>query len=359
MKTLIIILALVSSAAFAKGGKSILKSMKINNIALKHFVACVFSFFISLSVVGSDISYEFDRVYNEKTSLTEDEVTLIKNFKLVFVPGFMGESFNPQDRSSKLDFSGITSDYFGNVQRYLKHKYEIESVKLHASSSNTDITKSQIIESLENNIRSGKKTLFITHSLGGLMLLDTLIEHENLRPYVAGNLFLQTPFWGTPLADIYTSNFFYVKTILTPVFKLLNMSSKTVSLFSPQERRDYMQMNAEAIDSITSSIPSITFAGRLSNWKSVFRSGADIIEYGCLRALNKFCITKLLHSEKFDMSDGVVPFESSKLPNVDYVVQNGVDHGETVLTIPFRSIDQKMMVDTLLKLLIEKLSRNI
>jgi hypothetical protein len=51
----------------------------------------------------------------------------------------------------------------------------------------------------------------------------------------------------------------------------------------------------------------------------------------------------------------MVPLESSKLEGADFIKIHEVDHGETVVDIPFMSIEQNLMYESLLKALTQKL----
>ncbi len=64
----------------------------------------------------------------------------------------------------------------------------------------------------------------------------------------------------------------------------------------------------------------------------------------------------VLYEGPFDQSDGMVPLESSKLPGVDFVTLSHVDHGETIVNVPFNSLSKSRMTRSLLKMLLKKMN---
>jgi hypothetical protein len=81
----------------------------------------------------------------------------------------------------------------------------------------------------------------------------------------------------------------------------------------------------------------------------------NIIGNGCVTVIRGKCRSKQIYSGPFDDSDGMVPLLSSKLEGVDSIVLEGVDHGETVLAMPYKNIDKVKMTDTSLKLLLRRI----
>jgi hypothetical protein len=48
----------------------------------------------------------------------------------------------------------------------------------------------------------------------------------------------------------------------------------------------------------------------------------------------------------------MVPFEHSKILDKDFVILENVDHGETVLQMPWNNIDRVKMTDALVKMIL-------
>ena len=123
---------------------------------------------------------------------------------------------------------------------------------------------------------------------------------------------------------------------------------------SLQERIKKMSFTLPRLLLILRRIPVITAGGVSLNHSSIFLPSLNIIGYGCLTHVNQKCLSKKVYYGPYDDSDGMVPFESSKLPFKDYVKLEGVDHGETVLEMPFKSIDRVRMTDALIKMLLSQ-----
>lgn len=308
---------------------------------------------------AADVSKSFEKIYDQNKTLTEVELSQLRKSTIVFIPGLLAENFVRDDEYSRLDFSLITRDYFGSSFDYLRDRYGIKVERIFTSSKDVQQTQNNIRNLIDSTEDKNRGFIFISHSMGGLVLLDFLIKNPQYRHRVKGNVFLQSPFFGSVISDIFDKNYFYLRTILTPILPFLNTSDKVVGGFSIGFRGLYMQENKAEITDIMSEIPAITFAGRIKGQKSIFKLTDNIIKYGCLKAIRGFCLTKRIHNMPLDFSDGVVPVESSKLPGVDYIIKDYVDHAETVVSIPFKNISQRRLIKSLLRVLMIKYDHRV
>lgn len=293
----------------------------------------------SLSVFARDISGEF-RQYYETGSFSESELDYLRQREVVFIPGFGAELFILSDPRGDVDFSRITRDYFGNHLKFMR-ALGIPARRLRASSASVPETLAEIQELL--SARKGP-VIFFTHSLGGMALLEHLLSHPEHWSLVAGIVFLQSPFTGAPVADV-AKKF----PALRRVYPHVNVSDAVINYLSVKNRKDYVEKNQAAIEELTRRIPVITAGGVANGYRSVFSPSIQIIRSGCL---TRKCLGPRLYPGPYDNSDGMVPFEGSKLPGADFVLLPGADHGETVLEIPFRGYDHWKLTRGLLKLLL-------
>ncbi len=312
---------------------------------------------LSVSAVARDLSERFTELYETRKAFSARDLAYLGDKEIVFVPGILSESLTWADRAAPWDFSLLTSDYFSAQVASLRN-LGLRVEKILPSSYSVAITIGKIRKSLERVRAQGRRAVFITHSLGGLALLDQLIAASSEdTAVVAGILFLQSPFYGSPVADVYQSNPYSVEAWLRPILPFVNTSPETISYLSKKNRIQTMDRNHSRIQDLLREIPAITIAGTANGSHSVFQPAVDLMEFGCIRHLFKGCASRVLHPGPYDQSDGMVPFESSKLPGTDFVRLDGVDHGEMVVNLPFTQYAKARIPVVLLKLLVEKVQR--
>lgn len=306
------------------------------------------------SSYGADLSLEYKALYESKEGFSQEELKTLKSLRIVLVPGILSETFISQDHRSHLNLSVLTSDYFGAQKHYFNKKYNLDIVRINSSSNSLDKIKTNINSILKSSINDKKKVLFITHSLGGIALMDYLVSSQSTYNNIFGNIFLQSPFRGTPIANIYKENRLFLKTFLKPILPFLNGSEAIANHLDPLLRIPYMQKNHYEIQKFVKEIPSLTIAAVANDSLSLFKPAIDIIKYGCIRVFNRFCGTSKLYFGQLDKSDGMVPLNSTFIENTDYVVLRNVDHGETVVNVPFQNINRSKMTESLIKIILEK-----
>jgi hypothetical protein len=247
----------------------------------------------------------------------------------------------------------ITHSYFGTQKTILKN-YGFTTERLLSSSHSVQETQQNIRIALSKTKLKGRKAFFITHSLGGLALLEELVRHEDLQDLVGGIVFMQSPFYGTPIADVFLENPYYLFNALGPVLPFLNTSEETIRYLSTEKRSSFMEKNQERVERLQTKIPLITLSGVSSGPKSLFAPATNLIEFGCINVIFSKCISETLYDGPYDQSDGMVPFKSSLIDGVDFVRLEKTDHGETVVSIPFENYEKKRMTETLLRLMLKK-----
>jgi hypothetical protein len=288
------------------------------------FIPCVFS---------ADLTDLFQKTYKNKSDLNKTESTFFSQFDFYLVPGILSESFIDDDNRSYLDLSFLTGNYFEGEFKTLTKKYHFSSERLSPSSLSVDETKNNIEKILNKSILNNRKSIFICHSLGGVSLLEELLEKPDYQKSVGGIFFMQSPFSGTPIADIILKNNGETK-FLGPILAYLNLSPQTIEFLSTKHRTIFMNERAEEIKNLTKHIPVITLGGVANGHFSLFKPSLLLIK---------------------GESDGMVPFESSKLFDNDFVKLDGADHGELVVRIPFDNFNKEQLTETMLKMLFQKM----
>ena len=321
---------------------------------MKKLFITLLTLLFSTALFALDISSDYQELYQRNSALEKKDLERLKGYDYFLVPGILAESFIWGDRRSSVDFSTLTRDYFSPQLSYLRN-LGLEVNRLKASSRSVKETQSEIVKAIARSKARGRRVVFLTHSLGGLALLEKLIEMPRLQRQVAAVLFLQSPFKGSPISNIYLENPEYSR-VLTPILPFLNTSIETLEFLSTPVRERFMSENTEKIRDLTSNVEVITVAGAVYGAKSLFKPTADLIMRGCIvEVVQERCLGPRIFMGPYDQNDGMVPVESSKLPGADFVVLERVDHGETIVNVPFSSLSKTRMTRTLLKLMLERL----
>lgn len=305
---------------------------------------------------GKDLTLKYERAYENLKKLSVEDINQLRQYEIILIPGVLSEVLIEEDRTVPLDFSKLTQDYFGH-QLQLLQDLKLKVLRLPSSTASIGITKKNLKEQMDRLKKENKKGIFMTHSLGGLILMDYLIEgYPQALNEVGGVLFLQSPFYGAPVANVYLSNPYFFRNFAKPILPLVNFSEETIEYLAIENRVSYMQMNAPIIFQILEQIPSITMSGISNGYRSLFTPAAEVMHHGCIGKTERFCLTKKLFNGPYDLSDGMVPLKSSKLPGVDSIQLHQVDHGELVVGLPFTDFDRSRMTISLIKILLEKIS---
>ncbi|MFM9865454.1 MAG: hypothetical protein ACKVRO_17825 [Micropepsaceae bacterium] len=152
-------------------------------------------------------------------------------------------------------------------------------------------------------------TWIVTHSKGGLDVLDALVAYPNVRRFVDGWVAFQAPFQGSPVADV-ACTAPKARRIGASALKLLGADPQAICDLTTAERARYLDVNATEIAQLLAEVPVMcvgTAAGKglLPSWPT-------------LRWME----------ERGLRNDGLVPVTSTILPGAHYVLLDGLGHGE-------------------------------
>ncbi len=300
---------------------------------MRNLALLLFSLFCTVAQ-ARDLSGQFEKLYSTTAhKLTRAEIASYSQLNFYFVPGILAETFISDDPRSKIDFSFLTGNYFAGELKVLTKKFSFRAERLSPSSLSIDETRSNIRLALEQSRRENRKALFICHSLGGIALLEELVENSYEQDQIAGILFLQSPFSGSPLADTFLKNTDSNSKMLGLLMAWLNVGEGTVELLTTTYRKQFMHTYSKDIMALTKKLPVITLGGVVNGHATLFQPTMPLIE---------------------GESDGMVPFESSKLFSNDFVKLDKADHGELVARVLFDNFDKEVFTETMLKLLAQK-----
>lgn len=311
----------------------------------------------SLSFAGKNLTKFFSQIYNEKQTLTSEELEVLKRNEVVFIPGILAESLNSNDERARLKFTLLLSGYYETQLNLLNNKYNITAKKLKTSSKDINETKRNIQQAAQDAQANGKKVIFISHSLGGLVLLDELTRSTDLQNKVSGVIFLQSPFQGTELASLVQNPPYYLEKILHPLLPWVNVSQETLTYITPASRKEFMTTYAADIQKLVETIPLFTFSSISNSSRSILLPLIDLNKFGCIKSpANLLCITPTIFKGPYDESDGLIPRRSSFIKAADYIYVDNVDHVELVMPTYFEKYEKEQFTTTILKMLVKKIN---
>lgn len=187
-------------------------------------------------------------------------------------------------------------------------------------------------------IASSKRPVcIISHSKGGLDTLEFLLRAEpQLRRQVACWVVLQSPFGGSPVADLIVGED-WTRGITEPVLRALGGSGKSIDDLTVEVRTKYMNKHSQYIESIAKSFPIIVLATYLDGTRTPSLHMAPTYHW---------------MKDNGVKSDGLVPLSSALLPGARYVVIPGLDHTDPVASKPFlgNPVDRVLLWKSLLYL---------
>lgn len=309
---------------------------------------------------AKNLTKTFQRIYNQNSILSEKEITQLRNYQFILIPGILAETMDASDERTKLKLTLLVSGYYETQLELFNKKYKINAIKLRTSSNNINETRSNIHQAADDALKLGKKPIFISHSLGGLVLIDELATSRSLQQKVAGAILLQSPFQGTHLASFVHTPPTYLKKILHPLLPWVNVSKETLEYITQESRKAVMTANELEILSLSKNIPMFTFSSISKKQMGLLKPLIDLNKAGCIKEItDSFCVTPKVYPGPYDESDGLIPRGSSFIKHVDYIYTEDVDHIELVMPAYKEKYNKEKFLNTLLKMLLQKMEQQL
>jgi hypothetical protein len=257
-----------------------------------------------------------------RLSLRSDK-QILKNYNIVFVSGFMTNTF-PQImehfRTIGLPISQKMFVTF-NDQMELLNSLGINFDKplIHTQRRpdyNLEIIKKSITD-------SNKQSIIVSFSKGGIDTLNLLIKSEDVRNKVAGWISIQTPFKGSPLVDLIQSRR-VINSVANLFLKLFDGNGQALESMNSLSLKFFKEDYRNEINEIIKTIPIISVGSyeevKLFSFKKSLLSPFILL------------MNRLANGGK---SDGFIPVSSTCLKGTQCITLKGMDHAAPVFDIPF------------------------
>lgn len=247
------------------------------------------------------------------------------------------DQFDAQDQLRMKEFSdsieailvpGFFHEWFRGYMDPIRDWLSSHSIQYSTAVIGSDQSSTSNADQIALQIQSAKKPiLIVAHSRGGVDVLEALIRHPHLQLKVYGVIFIQSPFFGTWLADFFSgrsarsqvldswSRFLLHSKLLPPKLrkKLYGIWQSTKSL-TASHRQAWMRRNALEVEKVVVANPGLTV---ITRDQSFFK-------------FRLFTFFRMIMQKKGILSDGVVPERSMQIPGVARVSLQHLDHAAFV-----------------------------
>lgn len=186
-----------------------------------------------------------------------------------------------------------------------------------------NLTRQQAVLQLKKSLRMiAEPTEIVAHGKGGLDMIDCLLQFPELRSKVKKLVCVQSPIWGTPVADFLVGH---------PLMRVALNFSGFIFRFSPQaveeltelNRQVYMIINRGKIMQLMSEVEIVT-VGSSFDWQ--------VKPEGLLNRIG-FFVNQLIVKHA-GPNDGVVPESSTRIANEKHVELRQVSHLGAIPLMP-------------------------
>jgi hypothetical protein len=189
---------------------------------------------------------------------------------------------------------------------------------------------------------SHRPTWIVTHSKGGVDVLQALIAHPEARRFVDGWIAFQAPFQGSPIADI-ASGTRRARRLSGAALKLLSADLEAIGDLRTDRRARYMDQHASEIANVVQDVP-VMCVGTVCG--SSAAKGSLIPDWPTGRWM----------ASQGLRNDGLVPVNSAILPGARYVELEGFGHGQVARNHIFsgRKLENVDLLKALFALMLEE-----
>lgn len=246
--------------------------------------------------------------------------------KVIFIPGIFANTvsklFGPyfEDQIVILNRLGIPSEIAPIFQEQKR-----------------EILRLELISYLTGICEEYEELVVVTHSKGGVDILDALIYAPELMEKVKKVVTIQAPYFGSPIAEILTSKSlrFLSKKLMKKFYK---GEIDSLDELTPDYRKKYMENYKSEINHILNKVKFYNFASykkvKPLEFSSVLKPSIHIMNAG--------------YKQK---SDGLVPLESALMDSCEHIIFENLDHASAVVPKKISNFDKDKFNKKLLEII--------
>ncbi len=189
----------------------------------------------------------------------------------------------------------------------------------------------------EKILQSRNPVTVLAHGKAGLDAIECLIQYPELQEKVEKIVTLQTPFWGTPIADFLTGHPVF-GTITMGVCKVIGCSLKAIEEMSELNRQVYMILNKEKIRKLILNVSVITVGSSFEAPMPAFTYFEKIMKH-----IHGFI------GKYAGLNDGIMPLLSTRIFDETHMRLQNVTHMTMVTPSLAASVEVENMIRNILK----------
>lgn len=283
---------------------------------------------VPLNVTGTEATGIYNDFFaNADARFDAAAAAKLKDCKVLLIPGFLSDVDPGQFH---LPLAPSAKGYFEDQMNWLK-AMGVEYERLQMKSESSVQVNGAIISAAIK--ASSKPVIIIAHSKGGLDTLEALRAAGEVRAKVRGVITLQSPYFGSPVADYVNSNNYLSEYAVKLLLKMGGNKESMLNL-TVADRKKYMADNSASIAEITAAVPVIAVA--------TFKDPVDGKLDTDLKLFRDAMFEKGIHN------DGLVPVDSAILPGAGIVRLEGLDHSVTIRSAKTIAFDRVKLSKALL-----------
>ena len=275
---------------------------------------------------GTDISSSYLSSWDSaEKPVTAEEAAQLGRYKILLVPGFLGNSASGDGQLVQVNLPGFKVDIgkmFSGQMKWMTDnglQFEFVTIETEAAPMVNARTIASRVEA------SDRPVILIGHSKGGVDSLHALVKYPELAKKVAVFISVQSPFLGSPVADAVMASK-SLNNLAKHILKSLGGTKASLVSLTTKYGVTYYERKKTDIARVLRTVKVVNFC----SWKNEEPGRVDTV----LEPLRDGMANVGLDN------DGLVPVQSQILPGATYIKVEGWDHLGPVMDNSVLKLDQ-------------------
>lgn len=256
-------------------------------------------------------------------------------YEFLFVPGYLYDPFNDLS-TGRLTGHLHIGEYFKDMRAAL----DADGVPQRLATMGTQDSIFDNAADLATIIAGMQgPVILVSHSKGGLETLEMLIAHPELRAKISLWISLQSPFYGSQIADVVYSHGPSRQAARHLLEDHLHGSLSSLEELQTTSRKEYMARNEAAIAALVQEMRIVSLGSTASLSSYTWQAGLPAL----------WATAGIMQQIGAPLNDGLVALSSSLLPGSHRICVSEMDHADAVMPSPGRHFDRPGLLRMLLE----------
>lgn len=270
-----------------------------------------------------DLTDKFSLMYGQPLSLqtgsvlSPHDLDRLKQANVLFVKGLFGQPMS-------------ILKYFGDM----KDSLTARGIDAAIIDTNTEAMPAVNAKTIAAAVEASAKPVWlVSHSKGGLDVLEMLLSRPDLRPKIRGWIPIEAPFHGSDVPDWYAKHRIlgFIGGLL---LKIAGGEKASLEDMETAARREFLAQNDAAIRRLAKEVRILSvgaWSPSEGGWNTLLKWRRDWIE-----------------KKRGKLNDGLVGLDDALLPYAPHVRLPHIDHADPVMRGPFSTVDRARLLHALL-----------